>query len=560
MDGLWVWVQYHVFAEGAELHRVRLRPKGGDISQEQLQPAFSSVSQLDEPSAWDPSGSTLRLAIIATLVGSCMGLLAVPLLLPGQSVRMLFPLMLASVSLIGLALVARGSLPAAIRCMVYGYWTAVTVTVIFTGGLRAPLMVVYPGIIVLVGLLTHWRQTLGVGAMTVGVILALAWAESGQLLPQALPRAAFKQAVDQSLVNLVFMGIGLALARAFQVRLNALHALSDDLSHQSAALESTQAELERAQSVATVGSWVGDMASDTMRASDEMMRIFGLAPGTLLSFSTYKNFVHPDDRGTVDLTWRAALKGAPFDKEHRIIVDGSVRWIRQKAAVVYSEQGRAIRAEGIAQDVTERKEAERALMDSEARYRTLVELTPQPVLVHRDGTLVYVNEAAVALFGAPDAASLLQKSTKDLIHPDSQAEQAERMRLINTLGSVAGTTQARFLKWDGTAFDVQVQGTAIVYEGLPAIQVAIHDVSELKAQQAALARMAHFDMLTGLPNRVLLADRLQQAMAHAKRHRQRLAVVFLDLDGFKAVNDRHGHDAGDHLLVMLAARMKQDLA
>ena len=75
---------------------------------------------------------------------------------------------------------------------------------------------------------------------------------------------------------------------------------------------------------------------------------------------------------------------------------------------------------------------------------------------------------------------------------------------------------------------MQVQGTAIVYEGLPAIQVAIHDVSELKAQQAALARMAHFDMLTGLPNRVLLADRLQQAMAHAKRYRQRLAVVFLD--------------------------------
>ena len=184
----------------------------------------------------------------------------------------------------------------------------------------------------------------------------------------------------------------------------------------------------------------------------------------------------------------------------------------------------------------------------------MVELTPQPVLVHRDGQLVYVNEAAVALFGAPDAAALVQKTAAELIHPDSQAAQAERMRLINTQGSVASTTQARFLKLDGTAFDVQVQGTAIVYEGLPAIQVAIHDVSALKAQQAALARMAHFDMLTGLPNRVLLADRLQQAMAHAKRHRQRLAVVFLDLDGFKAVNDSYGHDAGDHLLVDAGAR------
>jgi diguanylate cyclase (GGDEF)-like protein/PAS domain S-box-containing protein len=241
------------------------------------------------------------------------------------------------------------------------------------------------------------------------------------------------------------------------------------------------------------------------------------------------------------------------------LVNGGVRWVRQKAVLVYSAQSRALRAEGIAQDITEKKRVELALKDSEARYRTLVELTPQPVLVHRNGQLVYVNEAAVALFGAGDAATLLQKTAAELIHPDSQAAQADRMKLIKTQGSVASTTQARFLKLDGTAFDVQVQGTAIVYEGLPAIQVAIHDVSELKAQQAALARMAHFDMLTGLPNRVLLADRLQQAMAQSKRQGQRLAVVFLDLDGFKAVNDRHGHGAGDHLLVTLAARMKQTL-
>jgi diguanylate cyclase (GGDEF)-like protein/PAS domain S-box-containing protein len=501
----------------------------------------------------------VKFSVIAITVGAALSVLALQWLLPGHGVRMVFPLLMASVSLTAGALVAREHVRAAIYVLVYGAWSAVTVTVLFTGGLQAPMMMIYPGLIVLIGLMTRRRHALSLCALTAAVTLALAWIETDQLLPQAYPSTPYAQAVDQIVVYLVFMLISLALMQAFRGRLRELRALSRNLSHRSAVLESSQAELNRAQSVATVGSWVGDMASDTMRASDEMMRIFGLAQGSRMSFADYKSFVHPDDRVAVDLAWRAALKGAPFDEEHRVLVNGSVRWIRQKAELVYSEEGRAIRAEGIAQDITERKETERALMDSEARYRTLVELTPQPVLVHRDGVLVYVNEAAVALFGAPDAAALMQKTTKDLIHTDSQAAQTERMKLINAHGGVSSTTQARFLKWDGAVFDVQVQGTAIVYEGQPAIQVAIHDVSELKSQQAALARMAHFDMLTGLPNRVLLADRLQQAMAHAKRYRQRLAVVFLDLDGFKAVNDRHGHDAGDHLLVTVARRMKQAL-
>jgi diguanylate cyclase (GGDEF)-like protein len=77
--------------------------------------------------------------------------------------------------------------------------------------------------------------------------------------------------------------------------------------------------------------------------------------------------------------------------------------------------------------------------------------------------------------------------------------------------------------------------------------------------QSQLEHIAHFDALTSLPNRVLLADRLQQAKAQALRRNQQLAVAFLDLDGFKTINDQHGHDAGDQVLVKLAQRMKQAL-
>jgi len=82
------------------------------------------------------------------------------------------------------------------------------------------------------------------------------------------------------------------------------------------------------------------------------------------------------------------------------------------------------------------------------------------------------------------------------------------------------------------------------------------DITALKAQESRLERIAHYDALTGLPNRVLLADRLRQAMQQARRRGQLLALVFLDLDGFKAINDEHGHERGDQMLVALSRRMQ----
>lgn len=83
------------------------------------------------------------------------------------------------------------------------------------------------------------------------------------------------------------------------------------------------------------------------------------------------------------------------------------------------------------------------------------------------------------------------------------------------------------------------------------------DITAQKRSHRRLERIAHYDALTNLPNRVLFSDRLQQAMAAATRHQRTMAVVFMDLDGFKEVNDRHGHAAGDQVLVSLAARMRQ---
>ncbi len=85
------------------------------------------------------------------------------------------------------------------------------------------------------------------------------------------------------------------------------------------------------------------------------------------------------------------------------------------------------------------------------------------------------------------------------------------------------------------------------------------DITELKEHQQQLEHMAHYDALTGIPNRVLLGDRLQQAIAQSRRHQHGLAVVYLDIDGFKEVNDAHGHETGDQLLVCIAQRLRETL-
>jgi diguanylate cyclase (GGDEF)-like protein len=152
---------------------------------------------------------------------------------------------------------------------------------------------------------------------------------------------------------------------------------------------------------------------------------------------------------------------------------------------------------------------------------------------------------------------LLAKTTGDLIHPEDQAAQAARMQSIINHDQIPPATEAKFLKFDGSVIDVQVQGTAIDFDGEPAIHVSIHDITERKRLEHEIRQLAFYDELTKLPNRRLLDDRLQQVLSSSKRHGHFSALMFLDLDNFKALNDRHGHAMGDALLIDAAARLRK---
>ena len=120
-------------------------------------------------------------------------------------------------------------------------------------------------------------------------------------------------------------------------------------------LRQSREDLDRAQAVGQIGSWRLDVRRNVLTWSDENHRIFGVPKGTPLTYETFLGIIHPDDRQYVDTQWKAGLRGEPYDIEHRIVVDGQVKWVREKAYLEFDEAGKLLGGFGITQDITERK-------------------------------------------------------------------------------------------------------------------------------------------------------------------------------------------------------------
>ena len=211
---------------------------------------------------------------------------------------------------------------------------------------------------------------------------------------------------------------------------------------------------------------------------------------------------------------------------------------------------------GISTDITERKRAEQKLQLAASVFTHAREGI---MITELDGTIIEVNEAFTQITGY-QRDEVLGRNPRFLKSGQHPAEfYALMWRGLLENGYWYGEIWNR--RKNGEFF-AEMQTISAVRDAQGQIKQYVSlfsDITRIKEHERELEHIAHYDALTGLPNRVFLADRLHQAMAQSIRRNQKLAVVYLDLDGFKAVNDRFGHDAGDQLLITVSNRMKQTL-
>ncbi len=597
---------------------------------------------------------------------------------------------LALAAIIAWLLHSRGQIEAAALVLVVGTWTYVTAVCIFTGGLHATPVLIYPLIIMMTGWRLGGRAAAAVAGLTVATCVGLFLAETSGVLPAA-PATPTASLLAVQIVVFVFAAyLVSALVRSYRGHLDDLTRLSDELTRRTLELEEGKAELDRAQAVGNVGSWNYDIATDTMRFSAEACRIFGLREGTRGSVAAYMELVHPDDRGTVDHLWQAALNGQAFDHEHRLVMGQKLSWVRQKTELEFAANGTPMHAVGIVQDITERKqvgeelriseqklhsilesvdaciylkdvegrylyanrpvrelwqvemkdiigfddtkffdpataaniwrtdrrvleagetlrleeidtvsitgktaiyqsaklplrrkdgsiyalcgistditarkEMELALSEREAQLRTLIEAVPDSIqFKDGEGRWLVANTVCLNLFGLEgNSWQGLSDTEIGIRYPQLAAGMAS----CKASDDLAWSSGQSIFRTDEHVMDVQGNGNHFDVIKVPlfddrqqrhALAIVGRNVTERKQMEAEVHHLGFYDALTNLPNRRLLADRLRQTMAASSRSGFYCALMFLDLDNFKPLNDLHGHVVGDLLLIEAANRLK----
>ncbi len=321
-------------------------------------------------------------------------------------------------------------------------------------------------------------------------------------------------------------------------------------------LESSERALAEAQRLTNIGSFEWDVVADRTTWSDELYRILGRDSDTYpATYASWIECVHEDDRVRVDQLVRHALRqGGAYTFQYRAVRgDGSLRTIECHCEVVVDRQGRPTAVHGTSQDIT-------AFKLAEERFRDLLESAPDAIVISdEEGRIVLINSQTERMFGY-SRSELIGAPVEQLVPPRFVASRELSPRRLDSHPQPMGSGIDLFARRkDGTEFPVEITFGPIETEQGRLLSAAVRDVTERKLAADALAHQATHDALTGLPNRPLFLDRLDHALARARRSRGRLAVLFLDLDDFKLVNDTRGHEAGDQLLVAVKPRLMAEL-
>jgi diguanylate cyclase (GGDEF)-like protein/PAS domain S-box-containing protein len=342
----------------------------------------------------------------------------------------------------------------------------------------------------------------------------------------------------------------------------------------------SEQQLRLALQIAGMGTWDWNLRTGELKWSRELEVSYGLAPGGFGgTLDCFIAMIYPEDREHVRETLlRAARDEHGFELEFRVVrPGGDIRWRAAAGDVLRERPRRPPHMIGVSRDITGRREAEERLRETEQRYRILVEQLPLASYVEN------LNEES-ATYISPQIADLVGYTAEEwvadgsffasVLHPEDRARVLAGFAAMHASGD-SFECEYRLIARDGHV--VWIHDAAVVVRdeaGKPLYtQGYMIDISEQKHSQEALQqsqqrlleqmrRMEHqvlHDSLTGLPNRTLFYDRVEQALLRGRRGGSGFTVMLLDLDRFKEVNDTLGHQSGDLLLQEVAGRLRGTL-
>jgi diguanylate cyclase (GGDEF)-like protein/PAS domain S-box-containing protein len=330
-----------------------------------------------------------------------------------------------------------------------------------------------------------------------------------------------------------------------------------------------ESELKHRRMTANISDVIAIMSSAGTLSykSPNIETNFGWLPEDLVGTNGWAT-VHPDDLQRIQKEFVALLGKDNTKKsvEYRYLCkDGSYKMIALTAINLSIDPT----INGVLmnyRDITEQKKAEEALKMSEEQYRNLVDFLPSGVMVYRAGKIILANQTIARVFGANDPSELIGTALVERVHPDYVDSMTNLVRKLIQESGETPWGEVKLLRMDGSSFDAEVSVMTSIYHYSPVLISVINDITERKQAEeqirlmnAELQSLAVTDFLTKLPNRRYLIERGDEEFKRSRRYHQALTFFMIDIDHFKDINDRFGHEAGDQVLQQIAAILKSNL-